>query len=102
MQPQLTLVTEVQIAFFTLIERKKLSYLKKKYIYPNISIFFNSHGRASLQCGCAGGSSVSAGAGSAFHRCRMDMASHPCGLAHGHGDGQPMGGVGGGGRESNK
>lgn len=32
---------------------------------------------------------MSAGAGSAFHRSRMDMASHPCGLAHGHGDERP-------------
>lgn len=50
----------------------------------------DSHGRASLRCGYAGGSSVSAGVGSAFHRSRMDMASRPCGLAHGHGDEQPM------------
>lgn len=74
-------------------DRKKKSYLKNKN-FPNICILglgrhANSHGRAFLQCGYGGGSSVSAGAGSAFHRFRMDMASHPCGLTHGHGDEQP-------------
>lgn len=47
------------------------------------------HGRASLQCGCAGGSSTSVGGESEFHRSHTDMASHPCGLAHGRGDEQP-------------
>lgn len=47
------------------------------------------HGRAFLLCGYAGGSSTSAGAGSVFHRSHTDMASHPCGLTHGHGDEQP-------------
>lgn len=49
----------------------------------------NLHGRASLPCGCAGGSSASAGDGSVFHRSHMGMASHRCGSTHGHEDAQP-------------
>lgn len=47
------------------------------------------HGRAFLLCGYVGGSSMSAGAGTVFHKSHTDMASHPCGLTHGHGDEQP-------------
>ena len=47
------------------------------------------HGRASLPCVCAGGSSTSADGGSVFHRSHRGMASHPCGSTRGHEDEQP-------------
>lgn len=47
------------------------------------------HGTAFLPCGSAGGSSTSAGGGSAFRRSRTDMASRQCGSARGRGDEQP-------------
>ena len=47
------------------------------------------HDRASLPCGCAGGSSASAGDGSVFRRSHTGMASHRCGSTHEHGDEQP-------------
>lgn len=87
-------MAEVQVAFFTLEKGNRTALfsgtllkfdLKQKTEIERGDL----HDRAFLPCGYAGGSSTSAGAGSAFHRSRMDMASHPCGLIRGRGDEQP-------------
>lgn len=97
MQPKLTLVAEVQVAFLTLKGGRKKK--KKRALVAHVAIVrFDSfllmqrvdlHGTASLPCVCAGGSSASAGGGSAFRRSRRDTASPPCGSTRGRAGEQP-------------
>lgn len=89
-QPQLTLVAEVQVAFLTLRKENGAGLIHSALsavdsAEPRVDL----HGRASLPCGCAGGSSASAGGGSASRRSRTDKASPPCGSARGRGDERP-------------